>query len=93
MQLYIYDTEHELQNRMLENPRLHQPMVYKLQYILHRYNPFVHVFRQLALRPNVQEFSLLVKECLANQPQYQLPTTPQVAIVIVDEDSESTTRD
>lgn len=68
-------------------------MVYKLQQILYQYNPFVHVFRQLALRPDVQECSLRIKECLANQPQYQLPTTPQVAIVIVDEDSESTTRD
>jgi hypothetical protein len=30
LQLYIYDTEHELENRMLENPRLHQTIVYKL---------------------------------------------------------------
>ena len=26
LQLYIYDTEHELQNRMLENPELHETM-------------------------------------------------------------------
>lgn len=51
-------------------------MVYKLQQILHQYNPFIHVFRQLALCPNVQESSLLIKERPANQPQYQLLTSP-----------------
>ena len=61
---YIYDTEHELQNRMLENPQLYQIMVYKLQQILHRYNPLVCVFRQLAPHPNVRECSLLIKERL-----------------------------
>ncbi|KAK7400491.1 hypothetical protein VNO78_11699 [Psophocarpus tetragonolobus] len=92
LQLYIYDTEHELQNRMLENPQLHQTLVYKLQQILHRYNPFVHVFRQLALREDVDQCSLLIKECPANQPQYNLPTGPQVAVIIVGGDVESMTR-
>ena len=54
LQLYIYDTEHELQNRMLKSPQLHQIIVHKLQQILHRCNPFVHVFRQLAQEPNIQ---------------------------------------
>ncbi|KAK7391490.1 hypothetical protein VNO78_19906 [Psophocarpus tetragonolobus] len=91
LQLYIYDIEHELQNRMLENPQLHQTLVYKLQQIFHRYNPFVHVFRQLALRKDVDECSLLIKERPANQPQYNLPTDPQVAAIIVDGDVESMT--
>ncbi|XP_057740018.1 uncharacterized protein LOC130957156 [Arachis stenosperma] len=33
---------------MLENPQLHETLVFKLQQLLHRYNPFLHVFRQLA---------------------------------------------
>jgi len=86
LQLYIYDIEHELQNRMLENPQLHQTIVHKLQQILHRCNPFVHVFRQLAQEPNIQICSLLIKKRHANQPQYNLPTTSQVAVVIVTAD-------
>ncbi|XP_027905922.1 uncharacterized protein LOC114165517 [Vigna unguiculata] len=92
LQLYIYDTEHELQNRMLENPQLHQTIVHKLQQILHRCNPFVHVFRQLAQEPNIQICSLLIKERPANQPQYNLPTASQVAAIIVTADTESMAR-
>jgi len=62
LQLYIYDTEHELENRMLENPQLHQTIVYKLQKILHQYNPYVIKFKQLALLPNVCECRLIIKE-------------------------------
>ncbi|KAK7260859.1 hypothetical protein RIF29_27158 [Crotalaria pallida] len=89
LQLYIYDTEHELQNRMQENTNLHETLVHKLQQILHTYNPFVHVFRQLAQHPNVNECSLLIKERPANQRQYHLPTTSQVAAIILDGDAES----
>ena len=92
LQLYIYDTEHELQNRMLENPQLHQTIVHKLQQILHRCNPFVHVFRQLAQEPNIQICSLLIKERPSNQSQYNLPIASQVAAVIVTADTESMAR-
>ncbi|XP_020963370.1 uncharacterized protein LOC107606759 [Arachis ipaensis] len=78
LQLYIYDTEHELQNRMLENTQLHETLVFKLQQLLHRYNPFLHVFRQLAQRSDVHECSLVIRERPANQPQYSLPTASQV---------------
>ncbi|KAF1854814.1 hypothetical protein Lal_00026526 [Lupinus albus] len=89
MQLYIYDTDHELQNRMLENPQLHENVVSKLQHILHLHNPFVHVFRQLALRTDVHQCSLIIKERPANQPQYNLPTTSQVAAIVVVGDVET----
>ena len=68
---------------MLENPQLHQTIVHKLQQILHRCNPFVHVFRQLAQEPNIQICSLLIKERPSNQSQYNLPIASQVAAVIV----------
>ncbi|KAF1860347.1 hypothetical protein Lal_00037686 [Lupinus albus] len=83
IQLYIYDTNHELQNKMLENPQLHENVVSKLQHILHLHNPFVHVFRQLALRTNVHQCSLNIKERPPNQSQYNLPNTSQVAAIIV----------
>ncbi|XP_057747718.1 uncharacterized protein LOC130966917 [Arachis stenosperma] len=53
LQLYIYDTEHELQDRMLENTQLHETLVFELQQLLHQYNPFLHVFHQLAQRSDV----------------------------------------
>ncbi|XP_019413906.1 PREDICTED: uncharacterized protein LOC109325794 [Lupinus angustifolius] len=83
LQLYIYDTDHELQNRMLENPQLHENVVSKLQHILHLHNPFVNVFRQLASRTDVHQCSLIIRERPANQPQYNLPTTSQVAAIFV----------
>ncbi|QHN83754.1 Putative ATP-dependent helicase YHR031C family [Arachis hypogaea] len=92
LQLYIYDTEHELQNRMLENTQLHETLVFKLQQLLHRYNPFLHVFRQLAQRSDVHECSLVIRERPANQPQYSLPTASQVAAIIVGDDVETMIR-
>lgn len=77
---------------MLENPKLHQNMVHKLQQILHQCNPYVHALRQLAQRPDVHECSLLIKERPANQPQYNLPTSSQVAAIIVSGDVESMAR-
>ncbi|XP_072087869.1 uncharacterized protein [Arachis hypogaea] len=92
LQLYIYDTDHELQNRMLENTQLHESLVLKLQQLLHRYNPFIHVFCQLAQRLDVQECSLVIRERPANQPQYSLPTASQVAAIIVGDDIETMVR-
>ncbi|XLU63888.1 hypothetical protein S245_023097 [Arachis hypogaea] len=77
---------------MLENTQLHESLVLKLQQLLHRYNPFIHVFRQLAQRLDVQECSLVIRERPANQPQYILPTASQVAAIIVDDDIETMVR-
>ncbi|XP_029150694.1 uncharacterized protein [Arachis hypogaea] len=73
---------------MLENTQLHETLVFKLQQLLHRYNPFLHVFRQLAQRSDVHECSLVIRERPANQPQYSLPTASQVAAIIVGDDVE-----
>lgn len=53
----------------------------------------MHAFRQLALRQDIHECSLLTKEHPANQPRYNLLTTPQVATIIIDEDAKSMTSD
>ncbi|KAI5444691.1 hypothetical protein KIW84_013099 [Lathyrus oleraceus] len=82
LQLYIYDTDHELQNRMMENPILNQAVVYK-QKIPHQRNTFVIVFRQLGLKPNVEDYRLLIKERPSNQPQYNLPSASQVATIVI----------
>ncbi|XP_050915977.1 uncharacterized protein LOC127131082 [Lathyrus oleraceus] len=62
LQLYIYDTDNELHNRMQENPQLHQNIIHKLQKMLHQFNPFVIRFKQLSLFPNISECSIILKE-------------------------------
>ncbi|XP_028092146.1 uncharacterized protein LOC114292392 [Camellia sinensis] len=84
LQLYVYDTNHENENRMSENEELHLDLLDKIKNILNAHNPFVHTFRQLAQRPDIHECRLQIKEQLRNGPQYDLPTTPEVASVLVD---------
>ncbi|KAI5390641.1 hypothetical protein KIW84_075804 [Lathyrus oleraceus] len=88
-QLYIYDTDNELHNRMQENPQLHQSVVHKLQKMLHQFNPFVIRFKQLSILPNISECSLILKERPRNHHQYNLPTAEQVAKIIVGCDADS----
>ncbi|KAI5419750.1 hypothetical protein KIW84_043783 [Lathyrus oleraceus] len=89
LQLYIYDTDNELHNRMQENPQLHQNVVHKLQKMLHQFNPLVIRFKQLSILPNISECSLILKERPSNHHQYNLPTTEQVAAIIVGCDADS----
>ncbi|KAI5432184.1 hypothetical protein KIW84_036071 [Lathyrus oleraceus] len=89
LQLYIYDTDNELHNRMQENPQLHQTVVHKLQKMLHQFNPFVIRFKQLSILPNISECSLILKEHPCNHHQYNLPTAEQFAAIIVGCDADS----
>ncbi|KAM5582463.1 hypothetical protein ABKV19_002737, partial [Rosa sericea] len=86
LQLYIYDTDHELQNRMLENESLHRDVVETIQEILNRHNPFVRTLHHLAQREDLETCRLIIREQPANQRQYSLPTESQVAAVIVGAD-------
>ncbi|GMY29552.1 hypothetical protein FCV25MIE_24794 [Fagus crenata] len=83
LQLYIYDIEHEIENRILESESLHRDIVERIQIILDEQNPFVRTFRQLARRPDLYQCKLIIKEQAPNQPQYSLPTASQVAAIVV----------
>ncbi|KAI5425395.1 hypothetical protein KIW84_031266 [Lathyrus oleraceus] len=89
LQLYIYDTDNELHNRMQENPQLHQNVVHNLQKMLHQFNPFVIRFKQLSILPNISECSLILKERPSSHHQYNLPTVEQVAEIIIGCDADS----
>ncbi|KAL6140766.1 hypothetical protein ACLB2K_059060 [Fragaria x ananassa] len=90
LQLYIYDTEHEVENRMLENEALHSNVVETIQQILNQHNPFVQTFRHLAQRQDLLTCRLIIREQPANQRQYSLPSVSQVAAVLVGaEDAEN----
>ncbi|XP_073137512.1 uncharacterized protein [Henckelia pumila] len=84
MQMWIVDTDHEIENRLEENQGLRRELLTKIQNILDLYNPFVHVFRQIGIREEIPSCKLIIKEQQPNQRQYSLPTTSQVAAVIVD---------
>uniref|UniRef100_A0A803N7J8 ATP-dependent DNA helicase n=1 Tax=Chenopodium quinoa TaxID=63459 RepID=A0A803N7J8_CHEQI len=83
LQLYIYDTEHEVENRLAENSTLRQDIVERVKAILDQCNPFVHNLRSLAQQENVQDCALRINEQPSDRPQYCLPTASQVAAMIV----------
>ena len=45
-QLYIYDTEHEIRNRLSLMQNLDVTILQNLQNMLNMVNPYIHVFRQ-----------------------------------------------
>ncbi|CAJ0873864.1 11336_t:CDS:2 [Entrophospora sp. SA101] len=45
-QIYVYDTEHELQNRMNVMPNLDPVILEELQQMLHDVNPYCEMFKQ-----------------------------------------------
>ncbi|KAF7839557.1 DNA helicase PIF1, ATP-dependent [Senna tora] len=74
LQLYIYDTDNEINNRVTKNLTLNVELVERLRSILDVHNPFVHRFRQLAQEPNIESCQLIICEQPRNRPQYNLPT-------------------
>ncbi|XP_073119661.1 uncharacterized protein [Henckelia pumila] len=84
LQMWIVDTDHEIDNRLLENQELRRELLVKIQSILDRYNPFVHVFRQIGQRHDIPSCRLIIKQQNSNQRQYCLLTASEVAAVITD---------
>ncbi|KAL0414287.1 UNVERIFIED_CONTAM: ATP-dependent DNA helicase PIF1 [Sesamum radiatum] len=83
IQMFIYDTEHEIENRLLENNGLDRELVDKIKHILDAHNPFVQTLRQLAQRDDILDCKLLIKERPTAHSRYALPTASQVAAIIV----------
>ncbi|XP_075512051.1 uncharacterized protein LOC142547573 [Primulina tabacum] len=90
MQMWIVDTEHDIDNRLHENPELRRELLLKIQNILDQHNPFVHVFRQIGKCQDIPNYRLIIRQQKPNKHQYSLPTTSQVAAVIVDNECQET---
>lgn len=88
MQMWIVDTDHDINNRLQENPELRRELLIKIQRILDEHNPFVHVFRQIGKREDIPNCRLIIRQQQPNEHQYSLPTASQVAAVIVDDECE-----
>ncbi|KAK4385933.1 hypothetical protein Sango_2717300 [Sesamum angolense] len=56
IQMFIYDTEHEIENRLLENNGLDRGLVDKIKHVLDAHNPFVQTLRQLAQRDDILNY-------------------------------------
>ncbi|XP_073059734.1 uncharacterized protein [Primulina eburnea] len=84
MQMWIVDTDHDIDNRLHENPELRRELLLKIQNILDQHNPFVHVFRQIGKCEDIPNCRLIIRQQRPNEHQYNLPTSSQVAAVIVD---------
>ncbi|XP_021717300.1 uncharacterized protein LOC110685147 [Chenopodium quinoa] len=82
LQLYIYDTEHEVKNRLAENITLRQDIVKRVKAILDQCNPFVHNLRSLAQQENVQDCALRINEQPSDRPQYCLPTASHAVVIV-----------
>ncbi|KAK8942878.1 hypothetical protein KSP39_PZI009132 [Platanthera zijinensis] len=86
LQMFIYDTEHELENRLNESPDLNLQTIEKISNILDAVNPFVQTLRQLARHSDLHQCRLLIKEKPSVERQYSLPTASQVAAILVGAD-------
>ncbi|KMT19458.1 hypothetical protein BVRB_1g010880 [Beta vulgaris subsp. vulgaris] len=77
LQLYIYDTDHENENRGAENSSLRIDIIDRIKNILNAHNPFVHNLRHLAQRTDIHECKFVIKEQPANNRQYSMPSASQ----------------
>ncbi|XP_073142210.1 uncharacterized protein [Henckelia pumila] len=84
MQMWIVDTDNEIDNRLRENQELRRELLIKIQRILDQYNPFVQVFQQIGQRQDIHNCKLIIRQQKSNQRQYCQQTASQVAAVIVD---------
>lgn len=92
LQLYFYDTEHELQNRHQAYPHLREGVINIIMEIL-SVNSYAMFFRSLR-ELNVDEHTRIVIRADANTDQrvFSMPTSSQVAAIWVEPESSSTER-
>ncbi|XP_059669340.1 uncharacterized protein LOC132314497 [Cornus florida] len=93
LQLYFYDTDNELQNRMriLKDANLEEPIVVKLMEILSA-NPYEQFFRRLKDIPVQESYEIIIKnDVRLDQRVYNSPSSDQVAAVWI-EGTNSNTR-
>lgn len=92
LQLYFYDTDHEVENRRQTCPQLRDNLVKIIMDIL-SINPYARFFRTLR-ELNVDEHTRIIIRADANVDQrvFNTPTTSQVAAIWIEPESCSTQR-
>ena len=95
-QIYIFDTDNELANRLAWNSELNKQILLNLQNMLHQSNPYVTCFQHAAdvfSRSNESENLKLVLNQYTNKDlrRYNLPTALEIAVVIQSNSTNSPT--
>ena len=96
-QMYIYDTDHELDNRLRVFPDLNPHTLSRLQGMLHECNPYVHVYRQAidVVRDNpATEVRLIIRSDAqgVDRRRYNAPTVADVAAIMIGDEHERETQ-
>ncbi|CAG8638860.1 6621_t:CDS:2, partial [Dentiscutata heterogama] len=85
LQLYIYDTEFEIANRLYIMPQLRQDILEFIKLMLNQLNPFIINFRSISSYMNIAELCLLIRaDHGLDQHVYNKLTALQVAAVWVE---------
>ncbi|CAG8840417.1 13393_t:CDS:2, partial [Gigaspora margarita] len=61
LQLYIYNTEHKIENQLQIMPNLCKDTIELLKNILDEVNPYVANFRYLSILDNITNYKLIIK--------------------------------
>lgn len=85
LQLYFYDNENEVANRIACSAKVQETMIIKLMNIL-QVNPYSFFLKSLTDVPELSQFYITLKyDSGLDQRVYNLPTTSEVSAIWVDE--------
>ncbi|CAG8505033.1 6938_t:CDS:2, partial [Scutellospora calospora] len=84
LQLYIYDTEHEINNRLAIIPDLRENTLEIIKMVLDLFNPFVANFRSIAANITDNLHLLIKADHGLDQRTYNKPTASQVAAIWIE---------
>ena len=91
-QMYIYDTDNELQNRLNVLPDLDASILLELQQMLYTINPYVTVFRQVSnlLRsdPLIDLKLVITNDRTKDSRRYNTPNASEVAAIMIGDGQE-----
>ncbi len=84
LQLYTFDTDFELENRSKIFPSLNKSLLLKLQNLMHKHNPYVKKFKQVAIESKtLPELKIVLKaDSSIDQRTHNKPNSSEVAILL-----------
>jgi hypothetical protein len=85
IQMYYYDTDHELDNRLKEMPTRNRVTIESLQNMIRSVNPWINYFRSVIERVGVSQVGnlrLKIKAEGRDPRTYNLPTASDIAAII-----------
>lgn len=83
-QIYIYDTENELHNRIQWNKSLDLDVLNALQKMMHNCNPFIDSFKHAAeiIKTDQNAKMIICADTNKDSRRYNLPTTSEISVII-----------